>query len=215
MKVCIGIISYLPDDKVKRAHRIGKLNSLLLQCDTLFKLPIVVVAQNWDEISLPALSNSKMIIYNYSDKLGITEARRVLRNIFIKSEYDYLIMLDDDIKLVGTQTGFDLYLNKINNNPGKYGIFKSLTLQLFAISKDMYSKIDFPNGDPLDGDFFEDMWLIMALEKLYPKNKFNFDRGLIDAVGDAAKDPDSTWYYGQINKHKIGDNTREMISKLC
>ena len=46
MNICIGIISYLPDDQEIRKHRAEQLNKLLGQCDTMFKLPIIIIAQN-------------------------------------------------------------------------------------------------------------------------------------------------------------------------
>lgn len=137
--------------------RIGKLNELLKKCDELFNLPIIIVAQNWnDDVEIPRI-NSKLIIYNYKNSLGITGARRELRRIFIESEYDYLIMLDDDIKLLGDRNSAINYLAQIDNHPGDFGTFMSLTLQLFAISKELYSKIDFPDGEIVNGDYFEDM----------------------------------------------------------
>ena len=45
-------------------------------------------------------------LYSYNNKLGITGARKKLREIFINSEYDYLIMLDDDNRIYG----------EVNNN---------------------------------------------------------------------------------------------------
>lgn len=106
-----------------------------------------------------------MQLFKY-DKLGITGARKKLREIFLDSEYDYMIMLDDDAKLVGTQEDANVYIHQIHSHPGaRYGIYKTYLLKLFAISKDMFKEIDYPDGDAENGDFFEDMYLIMALEK--------------------------------------------------
>ncbi len=158
MTKCIGIISYFPDDTKVRQIRIGKLNELLKRCDELFSLPIIIVAQNWgDDVKLVDLKKSKITIYEYKYGLGITGARSELRKRFLESEYDYIIMLDDDIQLVGTKQSADNYLRQIDNHPGDFGTFKTLTLQLFAISKELYSKIDFPEGDVVNGDYFEDM----------------------------------------------------------
>ena len=74
--------------------------------------------------------------------------------------------------------------------------------------------MEFPEGEVVNGDYFEDMWLIMALKKLYPDNFFSFVRGNLDPVGNAANDEYSTWYHKQFNKHHIGDNTRAMIKGL-
>lgn len=214
MKICIGIISYLPDDNRLRNNRFGKLCNLLLRLDDLFKLPIIIIGQNWHDQELPHLSNSELLIYLYKNKLGITGARKELRKKFLESDYDYMIMLDDDIKLVGSKNSADSYLNQIYAHPGMFGTFKSLTLQLFAISKEIFSLIDFPDGDPVTGDYFEDMWLIMALKKLYPNKYFSFKKGDLDPVGNAANDEYSTWYHRQYVKKNIGDNTRRMVKEL-
>lgn len=102
-------------------------------------------------------SDSNIIIYSYKSRLGITEARRELRKRFLESSYDYLIMLDDDIVLIGNKEAANRYIRQIDDNPGKFGTFKQLTLQLFAISKEMFNLIDYPKGSPDSGDFFEDM----------------------------------------------------------
>lgn len=192
-----------------------KLNDLLSRCDELFGLPIIIISQNWkDDVTLIKLSKSTIINYKYDIKLGITGARRELRKRFLESDYDYLIMLDDDIHLVGNKASADNYLRQIDNHPGDFGTFKQLTLQLFAISKELFSEIDYPAGEVADGDYFEDMWLIMALKKLYPDNFYSFVRGNLDPQGNAANDANSTWYHKQFVKREIGDRTRAMIKEL-
>jgi len=214
MKICVGIISYLPDGESIRFQRFKKLINLLSRIDKVFKLPILIIAQNWKDCEIPVLQNSLLIIYNYDKGLGITGARRALRDKFINSEFDYLIMLDDDSELIGDERDGMEYLSQIYSHPNMYGVFKSMLLKLFAISKEMYKKIDFPDGEAANGDFFEDMYLIMALEKLYPSKKFTFKRNGINEYSNSANDSLSTWYHKQFVKRKIGDNTREMIRKL-
>jgi len=214
MTKCIGIISYLPNDSKVRAARLEKLNALISRCDSLFGLPIIIIAQNWKTVKLARTANSKLIIYKYDNALTITGARRELRKKFLELKYDYLIMLDDDIVLMGDKLGAARYLQEIDNHPRMFGTFKQLTLQLFAISREVYQWIDFPDGTPEHGDFFEDMWLIMALKKKYPDRYFAFTRGGLDPNANAANDSNSTWYFRQFNKHHIGDNTRAMIKEL-
>lgn len=210
MKICIGIISYFPDGD-KRNVRIDRANKVIEDCNKLFNLPIIIIAQNWHDVEC---KRDNVQLFKY-DKLGITGARKKLREIFLDSEYDYMIMLDDDAKLVGTQEDAEIYLHQIEMHPGaRYGIYKTYLLKLFAISKDMFKEIDYPDGDAENGDFFEDMYLIMALEKKWPSRKFLFTRTTLNDVSDSANDPDSTWYHKQFNKHDIGDRTRAMIKEL-
>ena len=212
MKICIGIISYFPDDERLRKVRSEKLDKVLRDCNNLFNLPVIIIAQNWKNIRC-SLKNVNVLYYE--NKLGITGARRELRRVFLESEYDYLIMLDDDAKLIGTPEDAYYYLNQIQEHPGKwFGVYKTFLLKLFAISKEMFKEIDYPKGEAEDGAFFEDMYLIMALEKKFPKNKFVFKRTSLNDVSDSANDPDSTWYHRQYNKHDIGDRTRAMIKEL-
>lgn len=210
MKICIGIISYFPDGD-KRNVRIDRANKVIDDCNRLFNLPILIIAQNWNDLEC---NKSNVTVFKY-DKLGITGARKKLREVFLDSEYDYMIMLDDDAKLVGTQEDAKTYLHQIEMHPGsRYGIYKTYLLKLFAISKDMFREIDYPAGEAENGDFFEDMYLIMALEKKWPSRKFLFTRTSLNDVSDSANDPDSTWYHKQFNKHDIGDRTRSMIKEL-
>lgn len=216
MNICVGIISYLPDDPEVRQKRLNKLNTLVTKCDELFKLPIIIIAQNWKNLdNISHLKNSTLIIYKYNNPLGITGARRALRNKFIGSQFDYLIMLDDDSELSGTEHGAKDYLDQIRNHPGMYGIFKSMLLKLFAISKEMYQLIDFPDLEAGRGEFFEDMYLIMALNKKYPQKKFTFNKtGQINESSNSSSDPLSTWYHRQYTKRQMGDRTRSMIRSL-
>lgn len=214
MKICIGIISYLPDDPNERNIRINRLNTLLMKCDSIFKKDIVIVAQNWSNITLPKLKYSNIIIYSYNKKLGITGARKKLREKFLESKYDYLVMLDDDADLRGTELDGLLYLQQIESHPKMYGVFKDLLLKLFAISKEVYSLIDFPDLEPERGEIFEDMWLIMYLNKKHSDKKFVFKRNGLDDVSNSGSDIHSTWYKKQFHKRQMGDKTRAMIRSV-
>ena len=56
----------------------------------------------------------------------------------------------------------------------------------------MFKEVDYPEGEAENGDFFEDMYLIMLLNKLYPENKFLFTRNTLNDISDSANDPNST-----------------------
>lgn len=215
MEICIGIISYLPDDKELRHYRLSKLNKLIQQCNRYFKLPIIIIAQNWknDMICMEGLSSS-LHIFNYVDKLGITGARKKLRSRFLELDYDYMIMLDDDSELVGSYLDAQLYLDQIEQHPKMWAYYTPALLKLFAISKEVYALIDFPDGEAEQGDFFEDMFLTKALEKLHPDKQFKFIRTGFREHSNSSRDPYSTWYHGQLDKHIIGDKTRKLIKEL-
>lgn len=216
MEICIGIISYLPDDKVVRSNRLNKLKKLITSCDTYLDLPIIIVAQNWREGDL-SLSSDNCIIYSYKKPLGITGARRKLQEAFIKSKYDNLIMLDDDLEISGEQQSFDAYINFIKNNPDKYIKFKAMgsnTLLWFnCIPKSIYSKISYPNLDPCKGEIFEDVWLNIYINKNFKKFIAYPGNLGIKVLGNYANDPESTWYHGQFKKPEMSKFTRGMIFK--
>ena len=140
MKKCIGIISWLPDEPNQRAARLETLKATLESCYKVFpNIPILIIAQNWNnEVSV----SEQCIVFEY-DKLGIVKARKILRLKFLQSEYDCLIMLDDDCILEGDATE---YLQFIDNNPDIIvQVFDNWQLKLFAISKHHYAQVDFPN----------------------------------------------------------------------
>ena len=90
----VGIISYLPNDPTLRAKR---TTAVRFQCDWLNNvLPLnkkLVVAQNYgtDEVL-----HSGNYDYIYAEPLGAGEARNVILRRFYSSEYDWLLLLDDD-----------------------------------------------------------------------------------------------------------------------
>ena len=45
MKICIGIISYFPEGP-KRNVRIERASKVIDDCNKLFNLPIIIIAQN-------------------------------------------------------------------------------------------------------------------------------------------------------------------------
>lgn len=209
MKVCIGIISYFPETELAVTRK-AKLEKLISQCDSLFGIPIVIIAQNQGKY-IPK-SKSKLVIYKHQNGLGITGARRELRTRFLNSDFDYLIMLDDDSSLIGTKRDAEVYLSQIAAHPNMFGVHKRLLLKLFAISKEVYKLVDFPEGEPAAGDYFEDMWLTMYLEKKHKDKMFTFTQGLREE-SNSNDSVTSTQYYNQIDKKQMGDKTRGMISQ--
>jgi len=210
----VGIISYIPEGKLGDT-RFESLKKLIKEIDYIFRIPAIIVAQNWKDRKINyQCNNSHLTIFRYEEKLGITGARRELRKHFLESNFEYLIMLDDDSHLIGDPSAGELYLRQLRNNPGKFGVYKPSLLKLMAISKDVFRLIDYPTGEAENGDFFEDMYLTKALQKLYPDKEFKFSIGTLREYSDSAWDPNSTWYRGQFNKRDIGDRTRAMLKEL-
>lgn len=168
IKKVIGIISYLPDKEPDRELRIDRLNKLVFTLDSLFKdIPVIIISQNWKEYNIPS---EKYLVFKY-DRLGILQARKTLREKFLESDYDYLIMLDDDAIIEGNSS--KKYLEQIDNNPDGVISFHPNVghLNLFAISKKIYSETPMVEIDPEKDEGFEDTIFTTLVRSKYP-NKY-------------------------------------------
>ena len=207
MRKLIGIISYLPDNREVRKNRIDKLRRLINKCSYLFRLPIYIVIQNWEKQDIEAISLLPYVTLspNY-DKLGIVGARKKLREYFISSDYDYLIMLDDDCDLNGG-SGRD-YLKQIDENPDCFIEFRGTLLKLFAISKTIFKEVDYENVNPENGEGFEDRIFVGKLRDKFPDRERRFKQPCgISENSISTRDPDSTWYKDQDLKTMIEKTT--------
>lgn len=168
-KKVFGIVSYFPDDPKARNCRIARFGHLIAKLYKLWPdVPVMIIAQNWKKYTVR--TPGKLMIDRYEDKLGILEARRALRAKFIKSEYDYLIMLDDD-GVIRCEDGSH-YMEEIDQHPGGVGFFRhtKCPLMLLAISKELYSKIDMPNVRAENNEGFEDdIFVAMCINKFPTK----------------------------------------------
>jgi hypothetical protein len=206
---CIGIISWLPNDSTRKTRQ-ERLEKLLVECDKLFNLPVMIIAQGWDS-TVKTTANS--IVYNY-EKLGITGARKKLREKFLESNYDYLIMLDDDAELVGTLKASKSYLQQIDEHNGSVGIFKSALLKLFAIPKAIMEHVEYDNIEAEKGEGFEDVVFIEKCKSKFPNNYFTFKRNGLDDQSNSGNDKYSTWWKGQYVKKEMGDRSRKIIKEF-
>ena len=210
MKLVIGIISYFPDDKEITSQRYRKLCNLLSSCRRLFNLPVIIIAQNWKSelVRVPWAT-----IYRYEDKLGITGARKELRKKFLESDYDYLIMLDDDCEVIGSSG--TRYLETIYHNPGCFIEYNSTLLKLFAISKELFEQVDYDDVNPENGEGFEDRVFVNKLRNLFPDRRREFDERVgVEQHSESTADPLSTWYKGQNIKQML-KNTETIIEEVC
>ena len=208
LKCVIGIISYFPDDKNITNQRYQKLCALLTKCHQLFNLPIIIIAQNWksDLVRVPWVT-----IYRYPEKLGITGARKELRKIFLESDYDYLIMLDDDCEVYGN-SGKE-YLKQIDENPDCFIEFNKTLLKLFAISKTLFKEVDYGDLNPENGEGFEDRLFVNTLREKFPGCRREFKNTGVEQHSESTADPLSTWYKNQDLK-KMLENTENKLKEI-
>lgn len=209
-KTVIGIISYLPDNVEKKNKRLCLLFNLLSKCYNLFQLPVIIIAQNWKSelVRVPWAT-----IYRYDDKLGIVNARKELRRVFLESNYDNLIMLDDDSIIKGNNEDGKKYLEQIEYNPGLFYEFQGTLLKLFAISREVFEKQDFIEVNPELEEGFEDRVFVNALRKRFPDKRYIFNKYSLSEESISTDDSLSTWHTNQDNK-KMLEKTEELIKNL-
>ena len=204
LRKVFGIISYFPDNdseyhKYVRKQRTKRCSELLLQLDSLWpNIDIIIVAQNWQDYQPPKIHNRIRIIPIYYDKLGITGARKELRTHFLTSNYDYLIMLDDDAVIHCNDPR--AYIQEIEEHPSGIGVIshKEDALVLAAISKSIYNQIDMPNLDAEQGQGFEGSVFVANCFSRFPDLAFDFTTD-IKNVSDATFP--STWSNKSIYEH--------------
>lgn len=216
---CIGIISYFPSEEPKRSNRIKAFKKLLFDLNTYFKLPIIIIAQNWTDEDLNLGYNYGLTIYRYNKGLGITRARYELRKQLLKNhDFDYYIMLDDDSDLILTREGVDRYFKEIDAHPNMIGGFKSIWLRLLAISNKMlklasWDYLVINNLDPCKGDIWEDSVWYNTYSTIYPNSFFRFtvDDKINEVFIRSEHDPNSTWYH---NNYRNLCKKSDMITNL-
>ena len=207
----IGIISYLPDVIEKKAYRLLKLKNLIDKCAKLFNLPVIIIAQNWPKNLLEEYHNLE--IYYYDKPLTIVGARKELRKVFLeKYNYEYLIMLDDDCEIEGNSA--NNYLQQIDDNPDCWIVFSATRdLKLFAISRSIFSQIDYDEIYPEYGEGYEDWVFFEKLNVFYPKNKRYFKETGLKELSKTAYDAYSTWYTKDISLSELNIKTIKLIEK--
>lgn len=182
-KICFGIPSWLPDTEPARTLRKERVNRLFKQLNDLWpNIDILVIAQNWGDFK-PIRTLNKQIIKNYKP-LGILLARKTLRKEFLKLDYDYIIMFDDDaiIKCDNDHAHLDFIkeIEKhkdgfcfIHGNNSPYHPYIAAQLNLCAISRFIYENEPMVDVDPQKDQGFEDSIYACLLHHKWGKYEFD------------------------------------------
>lgn len=181
MKKCFGIISYFTWTQPERKQRQDRLDRLVKRLSDLWPdIPIMIIAQQWKYYKLDGKCENKVIRFDYG-KLGILGARHALRKHFLESEFDYIIMLDDDalFELDNSNVAKE-YMNEIDKHPNGFCFlqYANSQLNLCAISKYIYEKEPIPNIDPQKSEAFEDKIWAVLLHNKYPESEFLAPKGI-------------------------------------
>lgn len=215
-KICFGIPSYLPDGKA-RSKRLKKVKATLNYLSKTFpNVSVLIIAQNWND-ALEVKNN--WIVYNY-DRLGITGARIKLREKFLESKFEHLIMLDDEI--VFNVKKPELFLSEILKHPDGWTIF-GRNIQFAIISKYLYSKIRFPDVDVIRDHIYEDIVFVKILQYYFNDSRYTISQDIVEYSPDknaTTADDSSTWYEGDMLIMKkclmnTGQYVADHIHKSC
>lgn len=185
LKKCIGIISGFPHNDIDKQRRLMHFENLLAFFEKYWPdVDVLIIAQNWQDYKMPKIKN-KVIVKYFDDLLGITQARQILREEYLKLDYDYIILLDDDadIHIDNEQLPAD-YMNEIDKHPGGYCFIHSdnhwrhhddvarSPLNLCAISTELFAKEEIPDVHLEDYEAMEDdVYATLFLVK-YPDKEF-------------------------------------------
>ena len=219
MKKCFGFISWFPDDETKRKARIDRLNKAFKQIHDLWgdDAEFLVVAQNWKDYKVPSFIKH-IQIFRY-DKLGILGARKKLREHFLKTNYDYLIMCDDDIVLEKkVPEAIDRFNKMLEKYPqGYWFAIYGWSLSFCAVSRWIYEREEMVDVDPEKGEGYEDTVFPNLLHYKYPKNEiFFWDLKFVQYRAEYHKDHKSTWCSAgkNVDHRMLGKKSKYYISEF-
>lgn len=224
MNPCFGIVSYFPWEQPERKQRQDRLDRLLKQLSDLWPdVPVLIISQQWKFYNPEHICKNKIIRFDYP-KLGILGARQELRKHFLESEYNYLIMFDDDaIIQTDTKSVSARYMDALRDHPNgfcfikgngssPYTKYNDSQLNLCAISRWIYEREPIPNIDPEKSEAFEDRIWSTLLHFKYADKEFDAPEGIRCIHFKNINEPvPSTWSnQKQYNWKKLRSDTIEI-----
>lgn len=190
MKICFGIISYLPEDAKVRRSRLKKSKNLFWSIMRLFPNVLIhVVAQNYED-----KDEIEWVEYDRQDKLGIVGARQHLLDWFKETDYDYMITLDDDCELIGESTV--QYVKHLESGLWDIVMPNDHDFKMCALSKN--APMEIPKIYPEKGEGFEDL-AYFTMARLKGCKVFRIEKVREEDmwVKDEWGGNDSTWLQGR------------------
>lgn len=164
-KTLIGIISYLPDDIGTRSIRLTTHIKQLKSLNDMFPTTdVLVMYQNYSPMEIDQCkqtANSELHLFQFEShgKLGANPARNRILKTFFNSEYDYLMLMDDDTVLYPY---YDVknFLNDLEcfNNRGQIGMIRPVVPFMSP----------FKAGNYKDRGTIEQCWILRSCMGLIP-----------------------------------------------
>ena len=218
MKKCFGIISWFPDAEPHRSQRLNRLSQTFKHLIDLFgeDIEFLIVAQNWKDYKVPDFVKHTTI-YKF-DKLGILGARKMLREKFLESKYDYLIMCDDDIVLKSkVENAPQKYLEELDKHPECFSFIRySWSLTFCAVSRWVYSRVEMVDIDPEKNEGYEDVTFPWLLHYKFPLKEFKTSH-LIEFLQNTAeykKGHKSTWEGKDVSYNELKSKTTTYVNNF-
>lgn len=190
MKICFGIISYLPEDNKVRRSRLKKSKNLFWSIMRLFPNVLIhVVAQNYED-----KDEIEWVEYDRQDKLGIVGARQRLLDWFKDSDFDYMVTFDDDCELIGEST--EQYVKHLKSGLWDIVMPNDHDFKMCALSKK--APMEIPKIYPEKGEGFEDL-AYFTMARLNGCKVFRIEKVREEDmwVKDEWGGNDSTWLQGR------------------
>lgn len=202
LRKVFGVVSYIPDVEPARSLRIERLDRLFKQIHDLFgDVNWLIIAQNWKNYEVPSFV--KNVDVRKFPKLGILNARKKLREEFLKTNFDYLIMMDDDciVETIGPLIA-QAYMDELNMHPNGFVFlqYDAAQLNLCAISKYVYQREPMVDIDPQNGEGYEDTVFSNLLRYKYRDLSFDTIHGIkCTQFQNRNEKAPSTWANSGIN----------------
>ena len=207
-KVIVGVVSYFPDNEY-RAERIRRCRRLVADCERLFGVPIVVIAQNWEGEDVRA----ETLVRMEYPKLGITKARKRLWEYFRASGHEWMICFDDDCSLVGDEADGRCFVEELKKHKGGYVLGKKNEFKLCAFHRSVAERYDIPDVDVDEGTGIEDYAFFRLLEEHYPDGELAVDKGTLAETSSWKDDEATTWNRSNLQTAKLLQKTAVYIKK--
>lgn len=126
MSIMIGVISYLPYNEL-RTQRLEAcvkqrkwLNSLLPNA------PMYYVLQQYKDADKEKLDGSNKLFYTFDEGLGAGNARNILLDRFYNSNYDWLLLCDDDTTAYPYYQ-YENFIRDIAEHPDKFSMVDAVS----------------------------------------------------------------------------------------
>jgi hypothetical protein len=115
MSILIGQISYLPRNEL-RSQRLQAAHTQIAFMHTMLPLAnIISVAQAYDDSDYHSLAQ----YYKHEQPIGAGAARNEILKYFYESDYDWLLLCDDDT-IFYPYYGYENFINDIANHENKF-----------------------------------------------------------------------------------------------